>query len=332
MLRRFFLGLVGALCVAGLAACASNNNNRIISIGPNFGPGSLYVTNSNINSISIFPPNAANGSGPINLIGGSNTGLTNPQYIAFDSAKRAYVTNYNTGSSTGSITIYASQATGSVLPLATISGATSTLGQVRGITLDAAGNLYVANVAFPPSLTSSILVFAAGSAGNAGPARTVSGALTGLSFPTGIALDTSANLYVANSGNATIAQFAATATGNVAPKKVIGGPLTGLVIPTGLAVDATGNVYVTDVGPGNSKIAVFAPTATGNTAPIRVVSGAVTTLNTPTDVKLDAAGNMYVTNTGTGKILVFPASSNGNVPPSATLNGAGNVVGLALSP
>ncbi len=330
MLRRFLLGVIKVTLIAGLASCASNN--QAISIGPSFTAGSLYVTNSNINSISIFSPNPANGSGPINLIGGSNTGLTNPQYIAFDSGKRAYVTNYNTGSSTGSVTVYASQATGSVLPLGTISGPTTTLGQARGVTVDATGSIYVANVAFPPSLTSSVLVFTAGSASNSAPARSLSGALTGLAFPTGIGLDASGNIYVANSGNASIEQFATTATGDVAPKKVIAGPLTGLAVPAGLAVDASGNVYVTDVGPGNSSVSVFAPSATGNTAPTRVISGPLTTLNNPSDVKLDAAGNVYVTNTGTGKILIFAATASGNVAPSAVLNGAGTVVGLALSP
>lgn len=328
---RFFLVLLSALSIGGLAACASGNN-QAISIGPNFAPGSVYVTNSNINSISIFAPNPANGSGPINSIGGSTTGLTNPQYIAFDTSKRAYVSNYNTATSTGSITVYASQATGSVLPLAAISGPTTTLGQTRGITVDAAGNVYVASVAFPPSLSSSILVFGAGTTGNAAPARSISGALTLLAFPTGVALDRSGSIYVANSANASIEQFSSTATGNVAPTKTIAGPLTGLVVPAGLTLDASGNIYVTDVGPGNPSIAVFAGSATGNVAPMKVIAGPLTTLNNPSDVKVDAAGNIYVTNTGNAKILVFSGSASGNVAPTAVLNGAGNVVGLALSP
>ncbi len=331
MLRRFFLALLSTVSVAGLAACASGNN-QAISIGPNFATGSLYVTNSNINSISIFAPNAANGAGPINSIGGSTTGLTNPQYIAFDASKRAYVSNYNTATSTGSITVYASQATGSVLPIAVITGPTTTLGQARGITVDGAGNIYVASVAFPPSLTSSILVYGAGTSGNSAPSRSISGALTLLAFPTGIALDRTANIYVANSGNASLEEFSSTASGNVAPMKTIAGPSTGLVVPAGLTLDGAGNIYVTDVGPGNPSIVVFAAAATGNAAPMKVIAGPLTTLSNPSDVKLDAAGNIYVTNTGNGKILVFSGTASGNVAPAAVLNGAGNVVGLALSP
>ncbi|MDQ6931572.1 MAG: NHL repeat-containing protein [Candidatus Eremiobacteraeota bacterium] len=331
MLRRFFLAFVGAISIEGLAACGSTSN-QAISIGPNFATGSLYVTNSNVNSISIFAPNAATGAHPVNSIGGSSTGLTNPQYIAFDVSKRAYVSNYNTATSTGSITAYASQATGSVLPLAVISGAATTLGQARGITVDAAGNIYVANVAFPPSLTSSILVFAAGASGNTAPARSISGALTLLAFPAGIAINGSANIFVANSANASIEQFSSAATGNMAPTKTIVGPLTGLVVPAGLTLDLAGNIYVTDVGPGNSSIVEFAASATGNSSPMRVIAGSLTTLNNPSDIKLDAAGNIYVTNTGTGNVLVFSNSASGNVAPTAVLNGAGNVVGLALSP
>jgi len=330
MLRRIATACIPSIIfAAGLAACSSSD--QAISIGPTFPTLSIYVTNSTQNAIAIYPPNPTSGSTAVNQIGGNNTQLNGPQYDAFDANKRLYVSNFNSGSGVGSVNVYASQATGNVLPIAQIGGSNTGISYARGVRVDSKGLVYLANVGPAPTFVSSILVFAAGSSGNVPPISTISGPLTGLNFPTGIALDGNGNIVVANSGNGTITSYVlATATGNVAPSNTIGGPLTGLVSPTGLTLDAQRNIYVADSS--TNSISVFAANASGNVAPIRTISGSNTTLNTPSDVLLDSSGNLYVTNTGNGKVLVFPASASGNVAPSQIITVAGNVVGIALSP
>lgn len=332
MLRRIVALSFGLLAGATLAACSSST--APISIGPNFNTLSLYVTNSTQNAISIYPPNPSSATQPINQIGGSNTQLNGPQYDAFDASKRLYVSNYNAGTTVGSITIYASQATGNVLPVAAITGGATTIGSARGIALDSNGNIFLANVSGPPQFTSSILIFPPGSNGDVQPA-TISGTLTGLNGPVGVAVDKTNRVYVANAGNGTIGVFASGVSGNVAPVITIGGPMTTLQTPTGLSLDPAGNVYVTDVA--TSRILIFSASVinskNGNVPPMTTIGGSLTGLSSPTDVKVDANNRIYVCN-GNGKILVFPAGLTGNVnvAPSVVITPPGNVIGLAFSP
>lgn len=341
MLRRVAIGFSSILLLAGLAACSSQDtlsSGGVPGIGPNFNTLSIYVTNSTQNAVSIFAPNPTSASQPINQIGGSNTQLNGPQYDAFDSAKRLYVTNSGIGVASGSVSIYASQATGNVLPIGVITGSGTGIGSPTGIALDSVGNIYVANTSGPPTFTSSVLVYAANTSGAAAPSAAIFGSNTGLNFPVGIAVDSNGNILVSNTagsgGNGNIEVFPQNSTGNVAPGKVIGGPLTGLINPTGITLDSSGNIFVAD-RTANS-VSVFAAAASGNVAPIRVIAGAATTLNNPSDVLIDPSGNLLVTNTagggGTGKILVFPSTATGNVAPTQAITAPGNVVGLALSP
>ncbi|MBV9149200.1 MAG: NHL repeat-containing protein [Candidatus Eremiobacteraeota bacterium] len=332
MLRRFVALPLGLLAGVALASCSSST--AAISIGPNFNTLSLYVTNSTQNAISIYPPNPNSGTAPINQIGGSSTQLNGPQYDTFDPSKRLYVSNYNAGTTIGSITVYASQATGNVLPVAAISGSATTIGSARGIAVDLAGNIYLANVSNPPFFTSSILIFPPGSTGNTAPGA-ISGTLTGLNGPVGLAVDPSARVYAANAGAGTIGIFSPNSSGNVAPLITIGGPMTTLNTPTGLSLDPAGNIYVTDVA--TSKILIFAASVVtsknGNVPPMMTIGGNLTQLSNPTDVKVDSANRIYVCN-GNGKILVFPPATSGNlnIAPSAVITPPGNVIGLAFSP
>src|SRR5208282_1352279 len=118
----------------------------------------------------------------------------------------------------------------------------------------------------------SIVVFAAGSTGNATPTTVISGSNTGLATPTGIALDSSDDIYVTNAVSApaaSVLEFAAGSTGNMAPTSSISGSNTGLSVPFGIALDAADNIYVANSGVsgvlGNS-ITVYAPGSSGNVA------------------------------------------------------------------
>src|SRR5439155_26058342 len=117
-------------------------------------------------------------------------------------------------------------------PVRTVPGTATTGIIVPGdVALDSTGNLYVAN-----NNGNNILVYPPGVSGSWPPARTISGASTGLSGGTrGIVLDSAGNLFVAVYTNS-IVMFAPGANGNVAPLRTISGTNTGLNVPVGAAL------------------------------------------------------------------------------------------------
>ena len=146
------------------------------------------------------------------------------------------VTVYNT--STGSID-------GDVAPIWAIRGTSSSdqtgFDYPSGIALDSSGNIYVTNDGSAAGEVDSITTYAAGIGGNVAPMATISGSLTQLNMPSGIAVDSSGNIWVANDGSLgggvdTITVYPPGSNGNVAPALVISGSLTGLSEPAGIAV------------------------------------------------------------------------------------------------
>jgi hypothetical protein len=131
MLPRLTLALIGLATAIAIAACSSVGSNNTISVGPNFPTLTLYATNSNQNAVSIYLKDQTTATGPKYQIGGSNTGLNGPQYLAFDSVDNLWVTNYNPSTNTGTLVEIAALATGNVVPLVS----TGLSGRARGIAI-----------------------------------------------------------------------------------------------------------------------------------------------------------------------------------------------------
>jgi len=159
---------------------------------------------------------------------------------------------------------------------------------------------------------------------NRAPTRVISGALTGLNTPNGLALDAAGNLYVANAAPPNgppnqVAVFSATAHGNTAPSRVIAGGLTELDGVISVAVDRSGAIFV--ASNSSDSIQVFAPGAHGNVAPARVIQGAQTGLSSPLGISLDPQGRLYVAN-GSNSVTVYGPTATGNAAPVRTITGA----------
>ena len=123
-----------------------------------------------------------------------------------------------------------------------------------GIAVDASGNLFVTDTGndtireiSPDGVTSTI----AGSPGVSGGADGI-GASASFNAPTGIAVDTSGNLYVSDSGNDSIRKIVAGTVSTLAGLALQAGYIDAFGIgarfryPTGIGVDSSGNVYVND--------------------------------------------------------------------------------------
>lgn len=114
---------------------------------------------------------------------------------------------------------------------ATIGGPDTGINSPEGLTIDAAGNLLVANT-YGERLTEYPLT----ARGDAAPIRVISGTATGLNFPDGLDVDTAGNIYVANQFGGSVTEYAANAIGNATPLATIAGSNTGLSSPGHLAV------------------------------------------------------------------------------------------------
>lgn len=244
--------------------------------------GEIYVTNAVNNVVTIYSAGATGNVAPIRDIAGS--GLYYPEGIAIDpSTQDIYVANANNNT----IAIYAPDANGTVPPIATIEGAATGLNSPFAVTLDASGNIYVANEADGSIPGTSVTVYAAGSTGNASPTQTIFGQRTKLDVPLQLALDSNLNVYVANftypnKGKGSLTVYARGANGNVAPTERIQGNLTKLYFPAGVAVDSSGNIYASNYHhpkTAASSITVYAPSSNGNVVPISIIKGRRTDLD-----------------------------------------------------
>jgi len=228
--------------IAGIATGLASPNG--IAVDSN---GDVYVANASggvdgSGSIAVYPAGVTGNGTPIAAIAGANTTLFFPSALSLDLAGEIYVTNPLGGPDLrGSVAVFAAGINGNVPPVATIVGANTGLDYPNGIATDASGKIYVANAGYQNGDPDTVTVYAAGSNGDVAPIATITGANTGLANPTGIALDSNGNIYVANSGGAIGAEDSVTvyqpgANGNASPLYIIYGGLTGLGAPKGIAI------------------------------------------------------------------------------------------------
>ena len=163
-------------------------------VGLAFDSGSnLYVLNNyggpdNKGSITVYPPDANGNVAPKAIVANDpkskQTQFQSPAGMALDPAGNIYVTN----NSSDTVTIYAAGKFGSVAPMKIISGSHTGLNQPHGIGIDSDGKIYVSNDGSDNKGVDTVTVYAAGSSGDAKPIATISGALTGLGKPGGLAV------------------------------------------------------------------------------------------------------------------------------------------------
>ena len=188
----------------------------------------------------------------------------------------------------------------------------------RGVAVDASGNLFIVDqtnhrVRRVDGATGVITTVAGtgtkGFSGDGGPATSAS-----LSFPRGVVVDASGNLYIADTDNhrvrrvngatGVITTVAGTGTNGFSGD---GGPATSasLGFPRGVAVDASGNLFIADTS--NHRIRrVDAATSVITT----VVGGGIgegvpatsASLNSPLGVAVDASGNLFIADSGNHRV------------------------------
>jgi len=178
---------------------------------------------------------------------------------------------------------------------------------------------------------------ASGFAGDRGPATAAE-----LSYPTGVALDTAGDLFIADQDNSVVRKVDGT-TGAISTVAGMagmfdftgdGGPATVAELnhPAGVALDGAGNLFIADSG----NCVVRKVTATGTISTVAGTGGfcdfagdggpaTAAELSSPTGVAVDGAGNVFIADSANCVVRKVTATT-GTI---STVAGTGGVCGFA---
>ena len=178
-----------------------------------------------------------------------------------------------------------------------------------GVARDSSGNLYVADSAnniIQKISTTGIVATLAGTAGTVG-AIDATGSYARFNQPNGVTVDSSGNVYVADTGNGIIRKITpngvvTTLAGSIYNRGNLDGTGLGAWFssPTGITADSTGNIYVADaftntirkVNPAGAVSTIAGSAAVrGGSAD---GTGTSAQFNYPAGIAVDSAGNLYV--------------------------------------
>jgi len=282
---------------------ASGQNNSIATGGPaNFIGGGAFnsITSSSYNSILGGSNNYIQGSSQYGtILGGYGNYITATSGgVAFGTYAKA--TGYNqVAYASGSIASPGDSQISWYVVRRTTNNATLT-----SLYPDGAGNFVSPIVQPSQALSYEITVVA----------HVASFIINVGSSPTGIVVDTSGNIYVANSGSGTVSKIALGVANNT--WATVG------INPYGVALDSSSNVYVANYGSGT--VSKITPT------------GVVTTIalgDNPYAIAVDSSGNVYTANLGSGAVSKITSAGAvtttwatvGGSPRGIAIDSSGNV-------
>ncbi|MGD0482622.1 MAG: choice-of-anchor D domain-containing protein [Terracidiphilus sp.] len=176
----------------------------------------------------------------------------------------------------------------------------SGLAGTSGVTVDAAGDVFISDNAGAVKVTPS------------GVQSTVP--TSGISGAYDVAVDGAGDVFLADTSNNRVVEVTPSGVQTTVPA-------TGLSYPTGVAVDGSGDVFITDVN--NNRVVKVTPSGVQTTVP---TSGVIR----PYYPAVDGAGDVYFLDSGNERVLkVTPGGIQSTIPTSGLASGNGVAVDAA---
>ena len=344
-------GLIGSVTSDAATLTVSGGASSLLQYPVSLtvdGPGNLYVADAAANIIRKITPagmvsTLAGTAGSVGFQDGSGSAarFNQPGGIVVDLAGNLYVAD------TGNATIRRITVDGTVTTLAgsasnrgnqDATGIAASFGSPSGITVDRAGNLFVADAynatirKITPAGAVSTLAGLAGSRGDGDG----TGSAARFNFPNGVAVDAAGTLYVADTYNHAIRRVTSGGVvDTLAGSPGISGSNDGTGVyalfnqPYGVDVDTAGTLYVADTG--NATLRRITPAGVVTTlagapgiAGLGDGTGGLALFNQPRGAVVDGTGGLYVVDTGnavlrrvsaTGSVTTLVLSDPGAAPP-----------------
>jgi sugar lactone lactonase YvrE len=293
--------------------------------------GNVYVADSGNNTIRKITPQGVvtTVAGTAGVAGSANGKasaalFSGPSGVAVDSSGNLYVAdngNYEIRmiSSAGVVSTLAGSAG---LPGTTDgTGSGARFYDPQNLALDGYGNLYVvdgsADTVRKVVIATGVVTTIAGSPRSRGSTTNTSGSSARFNDPSGVAVDSSGNIYVADSGNNTIrmvtpAGYVTTIAGLAGSSGSADGNGNGARFdaPSGVAVDSSGDIFVADTG--NDTIREISPalavsTIAGAAGQVENMDGiaANARFDMPGDIAIDGSGVLYIADTDNNTVRRF---------------------------
>ncbi|WP_170131513.1 cell wall-binding repeat-containing protein [Quadrisphaera granulorum] len=260
--------------------------------------------------------------------------LSYPQGVAVDSAGNVYIAESSNhrivkvDASTSQLSFVAG--TGNLgAATAGVAATSSPLNNPQGVAVDSAGNVFIADSnnhrVEKVDASTGLLSFVAGDGTQGAATAGVAATSSPLNTPSGVAVDSAGNVYIADTNNHRINKvdhstgqlsFVAGDGTQGAATAGVAATTSPLNSPQGVAVDSAGNVYIAD--PSNNRVSkVDASTgqlsfvAGTGTAGIATAGVAATSspLSAPAGVAVDSAGNVYIADSGNNRVSKVDAST-----------------------
>lgn len=356
------------LLVIGILSMVACNKRGIISpAAPQLFSTNLATAGANLSERSpgTLQVITIAGRGTPGYVEGTTTvaAFNNPASVAIDASGNVYIADMSNHvirkmTTAGVVSTLA----GNGIPgFINAQGSAAQFNNPTGVAVDAAGNVYVAdkgNHLIRKITAAGAVTTLAGTPGSPG-STDGPGTTAQFNFPSGIAIETSGNILVADAGNNKIRRITpagfvslVAGTGSVGGGDGFGA-FAQFNAPSGITADVSGNIYVADAG--NNKIrqisggivSTFAGGgASGSTPGFVDATGTAALFANPIGITIDVAGNLLVTDKGNHAIrqvtsagVVITLTGNGtagfvdglpavarfNSPTGIAVDGAGNL-------